>query len=177
MLLPPVGMYDNIMKLKLLLLLVLGLCACKQNLLDKESGKAVEEFVKQLKKGSYKEYGLPEFESKHIPELLKYSNDTSIITQFPRNGISSAWFPEVYLGTYILWNIESVRARAINSKFLTPGGFPSLNPHLGKRTPDETWTTLSKEAQKIASDAYHLWWKQGGAFDSDPLATTDYEWR
>ncbi len=164
------------MKLKLILLLALGLCACKQDLIDKESGKAVEEFVRQLKKGSYKEYGLPEFESKHIPELLKYSNDTSIITQFPRNGLSSAWIPEVYLGTYILWNIESVRARAINSKFLTPGGFPSLNPYLGESPPGGTIINLT-EAQKVASDAYHSWWKQGGTFDSDPLADTGYEWR
>lgn len=164
------------MKLKFLLLLTIAFCGCKQDLPDKEPGKAVAEFVRQLKKGSYKEYSLPEFEARHIPELLKYSNDTSIISQFPRNGLSSAWIPEVYLGTYILWNIESIRARAINSKFLTPGGFPSLNPYLRERTPGGTIINL-KEAQKVAYDAYHLWWKQGGAFDNDPLAGTDYEWR
>lgn len=164
------------MKLKLVLLLVLGLSACKQDLIDKEPGKAVEEFVRQLKNGSYKEYSLPEFESRHIPELLKYSNDISIITQFPRNGVSSAWIPEVYLGTYILWNIEAVRARAINSKFLTPGGFPSLNPYLAERTPGGTIINL-KEAQKVASDAYHSWWKKGGISEGDPLEGTDYEWR
>ncbi len=169
------------MKLKYLILLILGLSGCKQELKDKEPEKAVKQFVQQLKRATYKEYGLPEFEPRHIPELLKYSNDTTVITQFPRNGISSAWIPEVYLGTYVLWNIESVRARAASSQFLVPGGFPSLNPFLRSKTREDVHLILSKEAQKAASDAYAVWWNRYLPFDQlkniDPLASTDYEWR
>lgn len=169
------------MKLKFLILLILGLSGCKQELKDKDPGKAVKQFVQQLKQGTYKEYGLPEFEPRHIPDLLQYSNDTTVITEFPRNGISSAWIPEVYLGTYILWTVESVRARAIHSRFLVPGGFPSLNPFLRNKIQEDAHLILSKEAQKAASDAYTLWWNRNLPFDQlkniDPLAATDYEWR
>ena len=164
------------MKLKFLLLLIPVLWSCKQDLADKKPEKAVQEFINGLKKGGYKDFRLPEFDSRHIPELLKYGDDYTIITQFPRNSISSAWVPEVYLGTYVLWTIESIRVRTANDRFISPGGFPSLNPYLWKKTTERGPMILSKEAQKIALEAYRTWWTQGGPFSHNPLAETDYEW-
>jgi len=164
------------MKLKFLLLLIPVLLSCKKDQVDKGTVKSVKEFAEMLKQGSYKGFLLPEFDAEDIPELLKYSNDTSIITQFPRNSISSAWVSEVYLGTYMLWNIESIRARSIKSELLSPGGFPSRNPYLRDKTAQPSPLKPSVEAQSVASAAYYSWWHKNPSMDSDPLAGTHYEW-
>lgn len=141
----------------------------------------VEEYVGLLKKNYYQERLLPAFTYKNIPALLKYRNETQIITKFPHNGLSSFYGPECKLGIYVLWTIESIRAVAIESEFVFER-FPSLNPILAYRNVDE-WSVMDDElSHTVVAEAYYSWWENNKhrnfeAFKNiDPLAGTDYKW-
>lgn len=162
------------MKSKFLILFILGLWGCKQEPVEKDP--VVKEFVDQLKQGTYTGFVLPKFEVRHIPELLQYRNDLTLITSFPGNPVSSAYIREVYLGTYILWNIEAIRARAVGSETLMLESFPSRNPYLRDKTAPPSPLKSSVEAQSVASAAYYSWWHKNQSMDNDPLADTHYEW-
>ncbi len=124
---------------------------------------------------------LPEFTYQDIPALIKYRNETQIITNFPHNGISSLYEPECTLGMYVLWTIESIRAVAINSEYLIMR-FPSQNPILALRDADELSLVYSIESHQIAAKAYFDWWennkqKNFNKFKNiDPLKFTKYRW-
>ncbi|MBN3582666.1 DUF4943 family protein [Algoriphagus aestuarii] len=141
---------------------------------------AVDQYVSLLKKGNYEESNLPEFTSTDISRLLTYRNDRQVIKDFPRNWISSYWNEECTLGMYVLWTIESIRARSIGSDKLT-GTFPSQNPVVEN---SETFEILeqSNSVQKVVADSYFEWWEANKAWDFqkfhqiDPLADTDYRW-
>jgi hypothetical protein len=141
----------------------------------------VEKYIELLKSNQYDSINLPAFTYLDIPALLKYRNETQIITNFPHNGISSLWEPECKLGMYVLWTIESIRAVAINSKYLIMR-FPSLNPILALRDSDELNLIYTYESHKIAANAYYNWWvnnkrKSFNEFKNiDPLKSTDYRW-
>src|SRR5687767_12331257 len=112
----------------LVLLLVFVSCEDKS-----ESPKmGVERYVELLKAGKYDNMELPDFSSKDIPELLSYRDETDLITGFPINRISSSLTLECTLGMYILWTVESIRARSVGSEFLI-GTFPSQNPVVENR--------------------------------------------
>jgi hypothetical protein len=133
----------------------------------------VEKYIELLKKGEYKSWELPPFTAEDIPTLLQYRNESQMITGFPRNLLSSLGMPECKLGMYVLWTIESIRAVAIKSEYLT-GRFPSQNPVLFIRTSDES--------HAVAAKAYFDWWNENKHkdFDTfkniDPIAETDYRW-
>ena len=141
----------------------------------------VDKYIELLKAGKYQFSELPAFTSNDIPALLQYRNDTTIITDFPHNMISSLWGPDCKLGVYVLWTIESVRAVAINSKYLI-GRFPSQNPILALRSTGELQVDNDETAHKIAAKAYNDWWENNKTkpFDEfkniDPLGETDYRW-
>jgi hypothetical protein len=157
------------------LTLVLGLIGCEKQKDNMDVGK----YINQLKSGSYESYELPAFESYQIPALLAYSNDTTIITNFPRNGISSLWAPECTLGMYVLWTVESIRAVEIKTEHLI-GRFPSQNPILALRNSTELKLVTDKSSQIEAAKAYHDWcytnlWP-GVTMTIDPLENTKYKW-
>ncbi|MEP2346778.1 MAG: DUF4943 family protein, partial [Algoriphagus sp.] len=79
---------------------------------------SVEKYVELLKQGKYTADQLPDFSSSDIPALLAYRNESQPIKDFPVNTLSSSLTLECSLGMYVLWTIESVRARATNSQFL-----------------------------------------------------------
>lgn len=141
----------------------------------------VEKYIELLKSNQYDSLNLPAFTYQDIPALLKYRNETQIITNFPHNPISSFWGPECKLGMYVLWTIESIRAVAINSKYLIKR-FPSQNPVLGLRNAAEYSPVNSDESHKIAAKAYYDWWyehrnKSFSAYmNIDPLGKTTYQW-
>jgi len=142
----------------------------------------VEKYVKTLKNNQYDDRDLPAFTYQHIDKLLEYRNEKDIITKFPRNPISSLWLNECELGIYVLWTIESIRAVAINSEFLT-GRFPSMNPILRLRDSEEfVPIPYNSEAYLIASDAYYTWWASNkdktltDIMAIDPLENTEYKW-
>jgi Domain of unknown function (DUF4943) len=157
------------------LTLVFGLIGC-----EKQKDKIdVETYINQLKSGSYESFELPAFESYQIPVLLEYANDTTIITNFPRNGISSLWAPECTLGMYVLWTVESIRAVEIKTEHLI-GRFPSQNPILALRNSTEIKLVTDKLSQIEAAKAYHDWWYtniwQDVTLTIDPLENTKYKW-
>lgn len=161
---------------KLLILIALfGLIGCEKQ----EDNPEVETYINQLKSNSYEAYELPAFTSSDIPALLNYRKETTLISNFPRNGISSLWQPECKLGMYVLWTIESIRAVEIESKYLI-GRFPSQNPILALRAPTDLELVNDDESQKVAAKAYYDWWHSVHIFKDkmniDPLKDTDYRW-
>ncbi|MRS01885.1 DUF4943 domain-containing protein [bacterium] len=139
----------------------------------------VETFINQLISGQYESYELPDFSTEDIPSLLKYRNETTLITDFPRNPISSFWQPECKLGMMVLWTIESIRAEENGTANLI-GRFPSQNPILALRDAPELHMVFSDQCQIEAARAYNDWWNSFHPFKDkikiDPLAKTDYRW-
>jgi hypothetical protein len=159
----------------IILALVFGLIGCEKQV----DNPAVETYINQLKSNSYASPELPAFQPSDIPALLKYRNETMVITNFPHNGISSLWAPECKLGMYVLWTIESIRAVEVKSKYLI-GRFPSQNPILALRASTELMLVYDDNSQNEAAKAYYHWWHAVYIFNdkmkTDPLEDTDYKW-
>jgi hypothetical protein len=139
----------------------------------------VETYIDQLISGTYESYELPDFSTSDISALLKYRNETTIITDFPHNPISSFWQQECKLGMIVLWTIESIRAVEINSEYLI-GRFPSQNPVLALRDAPELYMVFDDQSYKEAARAYNDWWNSFHPFKDkikiDPLRKTNYRW-
>jgi hypothetical protein len=139
----------------------------------------VETYINQLESNSYTSFELPEFQPSDIPALLQYRNETKMIKDFPRNGISSLYMSECTLGMYVLWTIESIRAVEIQSEYLI-GRFPSQNPILALRSATELKLVHDEKSQTEAAKAYNNWWNSVHIFKDkmkiDPLKDTDYRW-
>ena len=159
----------------IILTAVFGLIGCEKQSYSPE----VETYINQLRSGKYESAELPAFNSADIPALLVYRNETTMITNFPHNGISSLWAPECKLGMYVLWTIESIRAVEINSKYLI-GRFPSQNPILALRNSAELKLVYDDTSHNEAAKAYYDWWHSIYIFKDkmkiDPLEKTDYRW-
>ena len=166
----------KIRPITLILILISFSISCEKQYLDNPE---VDHYVEQLKAGQYNSYDLPEFQASDIPALLKYRNDTTSITNFPRNGISSLWMMKCKLGMYVLWTIESVRAVEINSEYLI-GRFPSQNPVLALRDAPQLELVFDNKSHSIAAKAYNTWWHSIYTFRDkmkiDPLEETKYRW-
>ena len=167
------------LKTFILLITFVGLISCDDN--KEISNVTVDKYVELLKANQYDSINLPAFTYNDIPTLLKYRNDTQVITNFPHNGISSLYAPNCTLGMYVLWTIESIRAVSINSKYLIMR-FPSQNPILALRDSVDLMLVNDDTSHKIAAKAYFDWWennkqKNFGEFkDIDPLVETKYRW-
>ena len=113
--------------------------------------------------------------------MLEYRHETQIITDFPRNPISSYYGPDCTLGMYVLWTIESIRARSINSEYQVRG-FPSQNPILEQKDADDLQLVSAELYHEPVAEAYYDWWEknQQKHFDDfnhiDPLAELDVKW-
>lgn len=141
---------------------------------------SVERYVELLKQGKYDADQLPEFSSRDIPALLAYRNESQVIKDFPVNTLSSSMTSECTLGMYILWTIESVRARSINSNYLFHT-FPSQNPVVENKE-DFGWIEQNNEVRATVAQSYFDWWEgnKGKDFDEfkniDPLTDTGFKW-
>jgi hypothetical protein len=139
----------------------------------------VDTYINQLISGTYESFDLPDFNISDIPALLRYRNETTIITDFPHNPISSFWQQECKLGMFVLWTIESIRAVEINSEYLI-GRFPSQNPVLALRDAPELHMVFDDQSHKEAARAYNDWWNSFYPFQDkmkiDPLKRTKYRW-
>jgi hypothetical protein len=168
--------------LKLLIILVslVAFLSCHKYNDEDIKNIDVDQYIELLKTSKYDSMHLPAFTYQDIPALLKYRNETQIITDFPRNGISSYYQRDCRLGMYVLWTVESIRAVAVKSKYLI-GRFPSQNPILQKK---DDWTIFeySSEAHRLAARAYYYWWEgnKHKGFEEfktiDPLSKTIYRW-
>jgi hypothetical protein len=139
----------------------------------------VDAYINKLKSGTYDAYELPAFSLSDISALLKYRNETTIITDFPRNPISSFMQKECKLGMVVLWTIESVRSVESGSEYLI-GRFPSQNPVLALRDAPELNMIFDDQSHKEAAKAYYSWWNSFYPFQDkvriDPLKKTKYMW-
>lgn len=152
--------------------------SCSDN---SESPKmSVERYVSQLKAEKYDNTELPNFNANDIEKLLTYRNETQKISNFPRNPISSSITIESTVGMYILWTIESIRARSFGSEFLI-GTFPSQNPVVKNKETLEFVDQTNLIQQEIAN-SYYDWWESNKSKDFsefnqiDPLEETVYRW-
>lgn len=173
---------EKCMKLKNLLnlfVLVVLSTACKRDNLIKSEDSLVKSYVQQLTAGSYSERSLPDFGKEHIAALLSYRNSTQAIRNFPTSGIASFYLQECTLGTYVLWTIESIRAKENNNKFMVMG-FPSQLPLLRDRNQENFSPITGIEAQDAIANAYFHRWKSTADFktlpEKDPLESTNYTW-
>jgi hypothetical protein len=151
----------------------------------------VEKFIRQLKNANYSKYEynetgeklwtkMPSFTKEHLPLLIKYSRDTSLITpceHFPLNPVSS--IPPyrsvegksfIMLGEYLLWIAESI---------LEDKPFASLTPTLKNHNYREDQRLNGEEILEVR-EIYQNWWDKYGETDTKdiyPLKGTAYYWR
>lgn len=162
------------------LLIWISLGCSKENS-DLTREQEVDNYIIQLRKGEFANAALPDFNSKHIPYLLKYINDLQIITNFPRNPVSSYYEKDCTIGLFALWTIESIRYSSLNSEILVIR-FPTLNSVLVNRSTGEYMKPGHVASQQIAAEAYIKWWEQNKLNDFtafhaiDPLYTTPFMW-
>lgn len=146
----------------------------------------VEKFVHQIKSGTYSSYAkgengvnlwliMPKFSEKHIQSLIDFSKDTTHISNFPLNPISSRnaySFGRDYhiLGECLLWTVEGIR---------NGSGYGSLNPCLIDATLIESEKGLNGAEILIIKDIYKNWWndfKEKDWVHSNPLENSTYVW-
>ena len=168
----------KILKTLIICLILIGFFGCEDD--SEPSTISVDRYVELLKQGDYDASELPNFTSKDIPALLAYRNESQLIKDFPVNMISSHWLSECSLGMYVLWTIESIRARAVESDYLI-GTFPSQNPIVENKDAFE-WIEQSEEVRATVAESYFSWWdiNKNKNFDefknTDPLKDTELRW-
>jgi len=174
-------------KLFIIIFLPLLYIGCEKEKFDIDNPD-VSVFVKQLKDGTYDCYEkgesgenlwllMPKFTSNHISSLNEFANDTSHISDFPINPISSRRpFPEgreyFILGECLLWTVEGIR---------TGYGYGSLDPFLidTALAESERYKGLNGDEILLIRDIYKNWWdnyKDGDWNDTNPLEETSYRW-
>jgi len=164
----------------ILVAVMLAAASCKKVAMEETINTEVEKYIELLKTNEYKAFELPEFKMEDIPALIEYRNEKQVLTCFPVNAISSFGQSECRLGMYVLWTIESIRAVAIESEFVT-NRFPSLNPIMQERDGDFN-IEQSPEIHSLIAQAYFDWWEgnKNKDFDDfkdiDPLLETAYRW-
>jgi hypothetical protein len=174
-------------KLVLIVFLPLFWTSCEDDEFDLDNPN-VEKFVHQIKNGTYNcyekgEHGeklwllMPKFTQDHIQSLIEYSKDTSHITNFPINPISSRTpFPlgrdYFILGECLLWTVEGIR---------NGNGYGSLDPYLIDTSLDEIERSKGLKGIDIqlVSGIYEDWWnvyKDNDWKSKYPLEGSPYSW-
>jgi len=174
-------------KLSFIIILILLCIGCKKEKFDIDKPN-VEIFVNQLKNGTYDYYEkgengenlwllMPKFTQSHIQTLIDFSKDTTHITNFPINPISSRRpYPEgreyFIIGECLLWTVEGIR---------NGYGYGSLDPFLidTSKAESERLKGLKCIEILIVRDIYKDWWnnfKDNDWKDINPLGETSYKW-
>lgn len=153
----------------------------------------VDLFVSLLKAGTYNcyeknEYGenlwliMPKFNQNHLEPLLEYAKDTTHITKFPANPMSSRPpYPNgrdyFILNECLLWIVEGIRTGQ-GSEFK----FPSLDPYLINNSKPATEREKGLTITEIleVGELYYSWWHNSAIFEwwlrNPPLEGTSYSW-
>lgn len=174
-------------KLLVFVFLALILISCNDNEFD-ISNPDVGIFVEQLKNGSYNKYEkgengenlwlqMPKFNETHIQSLINLAKDTTHITYFPINPISSRTpFPQgreyFIIGECLLWTVEGIRNQY---------GFGSLDPYLIDKSLDESVRYRGLLGDEILGvrELYVNWWnsyRNSYWKIKNPLEGTSYTW-
>ena len=163
---------------------IISLFSCNKEETDEFYNNKVENYIGLLKSNQYLSADLPEFSYKHIPSLMKYINDIDVVNKYPYGPSQYApQNPNYRLGVLVLWTIEFIRVKSIDSKSLFVGRFPSQNPIVQRRDNYSDWIIdHDNEAYEVVRQAYFDWWemnknkKFSDFHDIDPLLNTEYEW-
>ena len=174
-------------KLSFIAILVLLCIGCEKEKFNIDNPD-VAVFVKQLKNGTYGCYEIvetgenlwllmPKFTRSHIQSLIDFSKDTTYISDFPINPISSRRpYPEgreyFILGECLLWTVEGIR---------NGYGYGSLDPFLIDTALTESIRYKGLKGDEILTirDIYKNWWnnfKDSEWKDKNPLEDTSYRW-
>ena len=130
--------------------------SCQKDKFD-QNNPDVDQFVSILKSGNYFEkvgYGLPDFTNNHIERLLLYLKDTTTITEFPSNPVSSKYAVSKTLCECLLWTIDGIR---FGNKY------PSLEPSLIDTTTyseSAGYTRISGKRLIEISNLYLTWYNE-----------------
>jgi hypothetical protein len=165
--------------------IILFCISCRKDEFD-PNNPDVALFVQQIKNGTYNCYKkgengenlwllMPKFSKNHIQSLIDFSKDTSHITKFPFNPVSSRTpFPYgrgyCVLGECLLWTVEGIR----NSTT-----YGSLDPYLIDTTKNNPAEGISGKEILIVRDLYQYWWsnfKDKNWKDTNPLEGKLYRW-
>ncbi len=167
----------------ILLVALASLCVgCSEEVLDYHDPD-VRLFVKQLKAGTYNTQSpegfveVPCFTAEHIPELLQYVDDLTLISSFPLPPITSYYEGKTRLGECIMWIIESLRI----------GMYASLGTRMVYANAEsyEGIYFLSDQDVLQAAERYRLWWEHMNYPHTewtlspclnDPLCGSGYRW-
>jgi len=151
----------------------------------------IEKFVQQIKNGTYDQYKLgengeklwtimPNFTKEHIPLLINFAIDTSLVcpcNHFPTNPVSS--IPPykinnnkecIMIGEYLLWCVEGI----IENK-----GFASLTPILLNQNYSNEKRLSGKDILEVRK-IYQEWWEEYRHSENTnklPLEGTNYIWK
>jgi len=168
-------------------ILILLCISCEKEEFDIKNPD-VDIFVRQIKSGTYDCYEkgedgenlwliMPKFTQSDIQSLINYSKDTTHITDFPVNPMSSRRpFPEgreyFVLGECLLWIVEGIR---------NDQGFGSLDPFLIDTSKIESERFMGLKSYEIlmVRDLYKDWWKifkDNNWQEKNPLEGTSYRW-
>jgi len=146
----------------------------------------IDTLIQLLRADNYQpdgKYAIPKLNWEDISELLEIGNDQTKITNFPRNGLSSYYQKDCYLGVISLWLIESIRITEQRNLIHPFEKFPSLNPlfkEKNNRTPLKDLNTMKN--METASQAYKNWWQTVKNMDIkeackiNPLKETNLSW-
>lgn len=177
----------GIMKNMLFIILILFSTSCEKDSFN-IGNPDVEKFVNQIKTGTYSQYEkdengenlwliMPGFTEKHIPSLIDFSKDTTHITAYPYNPMSSRTpFPYgrdySILGECLLWTVEGIR---------NGNGYGSLDPYIIDTSliESERYNGLKGTDILIIRDIYNDWWtnfKDGDWRTKNPLENSSYMW-
>jgi len=170
----------------LLMTILTILCASCGKVNFKPDHPDVGAFVRELKNGTYDCYEkgdngedlwllMPEFTSDQIQSLIDFSKDTTHISNFPVNPISSRTpFPNgrdyFILSECLLWTVEGIR---------NGSGFGSLDPYLTDTQAINQHAGLNGAEILIVRAHYQTWWnsfKNTGWAEKNPLEGTSYHW-
>lgn len=174
-------------KLLFITVLTLFCMGCEKDEFDLNNPD-VQKFVQQIKNGTYDCYAktekgenlwlqMPKFSKIHIQSLIDFSKDTSHITNFPLNPMSSRT-PIPYgrdyliLGECLLWAVEGIR---------NDFGYGSLDPYLIDTSLIESERYKGLKGDEIVTirEIYKDWWNNVKDKDwkqVNPLENTSYVW-
>lgn len=183
----PLNCINNITKMKnyylfLSSVLLVFIAGCSKNNIDKNADKEARDYVAQLISGQFTATSIPDLKKESIPTLLMYSKDTTAITKFPVNPISSYRSHQNKLGLVVLWTVESIRQFA-EKNVLSFTRYPSQNALLGMKDPVSGGFISDYQAQLAVANAYIEWWENNSnrnfkSFrDINPMDQTIYRWR
>jgi len=165
-------------------ILILICIGCEKDKFDIDDPD-VAVFVNKLKSGTYDYYErgetgenlwllMPEFTPDHISSLIDFAYDTTHISDFPVNPVSSRRpYPEgreyFILGECLLWTVEGVR---------NGNRYGSLDPFLIDTALTESvrYRGLKGDEILVVRDIYKDWWDNNKDMDKNPLEETSYRW-